>query len=111
MTDFSFFTTLYFNWHLQTCINTLLDSTFKAYNNINNSVVELNNFELVELTYLPVDNQWVYWLAKSAFNVMCVPCMRSIKVTVGIHKCGSPPCHHHPGQFVHRLNTPSKESQ
>ena len=32
-------------------------------------------------------------------------------VTVDVHKCGAPPSHHqHPGQSVHRLNTPSKES-
>ena len=34
------------------------------------------------------------------------------KVTVGVHKCNSPLSHHyHPGQSVHRQNTPSKESQ
>ena len=32
-------------------------------------------------------------------------------VNVDVHKCGVPPSHHHPGQSVHRLNTPSKESQ
>ena len=31
---------------------------------------------------------------------------------VDVHKCGAPPSHHqHPGQSVHRLNTPSMESQ
>ena len=32
-------------------------------------------------------------------------------VTVGIHKCGASLSHHHPGQSVHKLNTPSKEFQ
>ena len=32
-------------------------------------------------------------------------------VTVGVHKCGAPPSHHHLGQSVRRLNTPSKKSQ
>ena len=32
-------------------------------------------------------------------------------VTVGVHKCSSPLFHHHPVQSVHRLNTPSMESQ
>ena len=31
-------------------------------------------------------------------------------VTVGVHKCGVVPSHYS-GQSVHRLNTPSKESQ
>ena len=31
-------------------------------------------------------------------------------VNVDVHKCGAPPSHH-PGQSVHRLNTPSMESQ
>ena len=33
-----------------------------------------------------------------------------IKVTVCVHNCEAPPSHHHPGQSVRRLNTPSKES-
>ena len=39
--------------------------------------------------------------------------MESINaITVGIHKCRPPLSHHqHNGQSLHRLNTPSKESQ
>ena len=39
---------------------------------------------------------------------MCYEIKVMSAITVGVHKCRSPLSHHHPGQPVHRLNTPSK---
>ena len=40
-------------------------------------------------------------------------CMSVLQKSIAmvVHKCGVLPSQHHPGQPVHRLNIPSKESQ
>ena len=55
-----------------------------------------------------IENLCIQIAIETAFNV-CTISLYS--VTVGVHKCRSPLPHHHPGQSVHRQNTPSKKSQ
>ena len=44
-------------------------------------------------------------------ELVCYEIKGLYAVTVAVHKCEASLSLHHPGQSVHRLNTPSKESQ
>ena len=52
-----------------------------------------------------------YSQLETAFQCHSVCAISLYSITVGVHKCSSPPSHRHSGQSAHRLNTPSKESQ
>ena len=57
-----------------------------------------------------------HWTSLQVTVTKCIQCHEIslylyTKVTVRVHNCEAPPSHHHPGQSVCRLNTPSKESQ
>ena len=86
-----------------------------AYYNQNQTTARSKYVGNHTASYLMVE--CAYYENFYACTLVCIElselvCYEINVVTVGVHKCGvASPSHHHPGQSVHRLNSPSKESQ